>query len=156
MAALFKAASAAQPPIGWSTYKEEDMQASRFGAGLGLLLWAAASPGAAHAAVTEDNFQLRSATDLLTLCTADPTDRLMTAAANFCHGYALGVFQTLDEEQGGMRSKLFCITEPRPTRTQAIAAFVDWLKPKQDVQSMRPADAILAYLRDAYPCGKKR
>ncbi len=132
------------------------MRASRIGAGIGLLLLAATQASGARAAVTEDNFQLRSGADLLALCTAPQDDRLMTAAANFCHGYALGVYQTLEEGQAGMRTKMFCVTEPKPTRTQAINAFITWLQPKQDVQAMQPADTILAYLRDTYPCRKSR
>jgi hypothetical protein len=92
----------------------------------------------------------------MTLCSADPADRMMTAAVNFCHGFAVGVYRTLEEEQPGLRSKLFCVTDPRPTRNAAIAAFIEWIKPKQDVQALAPADAILAYLVDTYPCRKPR
>lgn len=50
----------------------------------------------ARAAVSEDNFQLQSAGDPVTLCSADPADRMMTAAANFCLGFVVGVYWTLE------------------------------------------------------------
>ena len=132
------------------------MGCGRLGAGIGMLLLATALPTVAGAAVSEDNFQLRSAIDIVALCSAEPGDPLMTAAANFCQGFAVGVYQTLDEEQDGLRSKLFCMTDPRPTRTGAIAGFVAWIKQKPSVQTLAPADAILSYLVDTYPCRKLR
>jgi hypothetical protein len=134
--------------------KERNMNSRRIGAGVGLLLWAAALPTVGHAAVSEDNFQMHSAGDLLTLCSADSADPMMTAAANFCHGFTLGVYQTLEEEQNAMRSKLFCVTDPRPSRNAAITAFIAWLKPQPTVQATAPADAILKYLEVTYPCKK--
>jgi hypothetical protein len=132
------------------------MRSETLGACIGLLMLGTGISTVARAAVSEDNFQLRSAGDLVTLCSADPADRMMTAAVNFCQGFAVGVYRTLEEEQPGLRSKLFCVTDPQPTRSAAIAAFIEWIKPKQNVQALAPADAILAYLVDTYPCRKPR
>jgi hypothetical protein len=136
--------------------ENKNMRSETLGACIGLLMLGTTLPVLASAAVSEDNFQLRSAGDLVTLCSAEPADRMMTAAANFCQGFVVGVYHILDEQQPGLRSKLFCMTDPRPTRSTAIAAFVEWIKPKQNVQALAPADAILAYLVDAYPCRKPR
>lgn len=112
--------------------------------------------GSARAAVTEDNFQLRTAGDLVTLCSADPSDRYMTAAANFCQGFTVGVFRTLQDEQAALRAKLFCPTEPLPTRSEAIARFIAWANSRPDVLRQKPEDAILAYLQERFPCASRR
>ncbi|HEX5326850.1 MAG TPA: Rap1a/Tai family immunity protein [Acetobacteraceae bacterium] len=132
------------------------MIANWLGATGAVCCLAAALSGSAHAAVTEDNFQLRNAGDLVAVCSADPSDRLMTAAVNFCHGFAIGVLRTLQDQQTAMRSKLFCITEPPPTRSETITRFVEWAKSRPDVLQQKPEDAVLAYLRAQFPCAARR
>src|SRR2546421_2633808 len=95
----------------------------------GLVVCAAALPVAANAAVTEDMFKLRTTGDLIELCTAEPSEPMGTAALNFCHGFAIGVYRVLEQENAARRmGKLFCIPEPPPTRNQALADFVQWAK----------------------------
>jgi len=119
----------------------------------GLALCAAMLPCAGHATVTEDTFQLKTTSDLVELCSSGQSDPMMTAAVNFCHGFALGVFRVLDEENAAHRiSKLFCIPNPTPTRSQAIGDFVQWAKSTPGVMDQRPADGLLAYLAKTYPC----
>jgi hypothetical protein len=64
-------------------------------------LLAAALPLSGHAAVTEENFLVRTTADLVALCTAERGDPLVTAALNFCHGFGVGVYQTLVEQEAG-------------------------------------------------------
>jgi hypothetical protein len=119
----------------------------------GLALCAAMLPSTGHAAVTEDTFQLKTTSDLVDLCSAAPSDPMMTAAVNFCHGFAVGVFRVLDEENAAHRiNKLFCIPNPTPSRNQALADFVQWAKSTPGMMDQRPADGLLAYLAKTYPC----
>ena len=119
----------------------------------GLALCAALMPSAGHAAVTEDTFQLHSTSDLVDLCSAAPFDPMMTAALNFCHGFALGVFRVLDEEDAAKRiNKLFCIPDPSPSRAQVLADFVQWAKATPGVLQQRPADGLTSYLAKTFPC----
>ena len=106
----------------------------------------------ARAAVTEANFQMRTAADLVTLCSPAPDDPLATAAVNFCHGFAVGVYQTLSEEQAATRGKFFCAPQPPPSRNQAIASFVSWARANPSALGERPADAIADYLTTRFPC----
>lgn len=123
----------------------------------GALIWLAALwSGSTQAAVTEDNFQLRNAGDLVAVCAVDPGDPLMTAAANFCQGFLLGVYRTLADEQAAMRARLFCIPGAAPMRSEAIARFVEWAKSRPDLLQAKPEDAILAYLRERFPCAPPR
>lgn len=108
--------------------------------------------GSVRAAVTESNFHLQTARDLVDLCSATEGDPLGTAAINFCHGFALGVYQSLSEQQAAMRNKMFCIAQPTPSRNQALADFVSWAKANPPVMEERPADALVHYLTTRYPC----
>ena len=77
---------------------------------------------------------------------------MMAAAIGFCHGFGVGVYQTLQQTQASLPSNLFCVPNPGPTRSQAIASFVAWVKASPSVASEPPADAILRYLEQTYPC----
>jgi hypothetical protein len=71
---------------------------------------------AAAAAVTEDNFLVRTTGDLVALCSADKGDPLMTAAVSFCHGFEIGVYRALAKQEAARRGpKLFCVPNPPPT-----------------------------------------
>jgi hypothetical protein len=118
----------------------------------GIAMYAAAFPAAGHAAVTEDTFQLRTTGDLVELCSVAPSDPMGTAALNFCHGFAVGVYRVLEAENAARRGKLFCVTEPLPTRNQGIADFVQWVNATPEVLSQGPADGIASYLTRKYPC----
>ena len=51
---------------------------------------AIAGTTAAVAAVTESQVPPRTVRDLIAICAPEPSDPMMTAAVNFCHGYAEG------------------------------------------------------------------
>ena len=117
------------------------------------VMCAALLPGSGRAAVTEDTFKLQTTGDLVALCSDAPSDPMSTAALNFCHGFALGVFRVLDEEAAAQRThRMFCAPNPGPSRTQAIANFVEWSKTNPDVMPQRPADGLVAYLVKTFPC----
>jgi hypothetical protein len=113
--------------------------------------------GAANAAVTEDQFQLRDTSDFVALCTASAGDQLMTAAANFCQGFAVGVYRTLQDEQTAMPRRLFCPPQTTPpSRNEAIAHFVQWVQTRPSLMQGRAEDSILAYLQYRFPCTTRR
>jgi hypothetical protein len=119
---------------------------------LGLTSMAAGLSERAQGAVTQENFHVRTAADLVALCSAEGSDEMTTAAVVFCHGYAVGVYQTLLAEQSGWRTKLFCVPNPAPSRTEAINAFVTWAKASPAVLSEGAPDAILRYVSQRFPC----
>ena len=121
----------------------------------GAALFAALLPGTGRAAVTEDTFKLQTTADLVELCSDPPSDPMGTAALNFCHGFAVGVFRVLEEEASAERiHRMFCVATPGPSRTQALADFVQWAKGNPDVMKERPADGLVAYLVKTFPCPK--
>ncbi len=122
-----------------------------------LALCAAMSAGSARAAVTEDNYLIRNTGDLVELCTAAQSDPMFTAAINFCHGFAVGVFRVLQEQDAARRSNhLFCLPNPMPTRSEAIAQFVQWAKADASRMAGTAADGIATFLSMQYPCPRGR
>ena len=111
-----------------------------------------AVPAAAHAQVTENNFLVRTAGDLATLCSAQSGDQMMTASVNFCQGYAVGVFQVLREVDDANRTPLFCLPDPPPSRNEAITSFVQWVRASPDRTAQPAADGVAEFLSDQYAC----
>jgi len=113
--------------------------------------------GAAQAAVTEDSFLVRNTGDLVDLCTAPASDRLYTAASNFCHGFSVGVYRVLQEQDMARKSRhLFCVPNPAPSRNEGIGNFVRWAEADTSRLSQSAADGIAAYLSQAHPCPRGR
>lgn len=121
-----------------------------------LLITAAALCGmaAGHAkAATPDNFEVRSTSDLVAICSADQSDQVSAAATGFCHGYVVGVFRTIDRVQEARPSaRMFCMPPNPPTRVQAISAFVEWAKARPDELQKQSTEGIADYLAATYPC----
>ena len=109
-----------------------------------------------RAAVSEDNFLMKTTGDLVALCAADPSEPMGTAAANFCHGFAVGVYRVLSEQQAALKTgRLYCPPAMPPSRNEAIAQFVAWAKTSPTAASMSPTDGIAAFLSEKYPCAAK-
>jgi hypothetical protein len=122
-----------------------------------IVLCAALSAGPTRAAVTEDNFLVRNASDLTALCSAAQSNPLYTAAVNFCHGFVVGVFLVLqEEEEAGPRVRLFCARGSMPTRTEAVASLVQWIGADQSRSTLSAADSVAAFLAQRYPCPASR
>jgi hypothetical protein len=123
----------------------------------GLALCLGVPIGAAHAAVSQDTFLLRNTGDLVDLCSAAQSDPLYTAAVNFCHGFTVGVFRVLQEEDMAKTSRhMFCLPNPMPSRNEGIANFVQWANADPSRAAMQPADAIAAFLAQQFPCPRRR
>jgi Rap1a immunity proteins len=123
----------------------------------GLALCLGVSVGSARGAVTEDTFLLHNTGDLVDLCSAAQSDPLYTAAVNFCHGFTVGVFRVLQEEDMAKRSqRMFCLPNPTPSRNEGIANFVQWAKADPARSALQPADAIATFLAQQFPCPSRR
>ena len=116
---------------------------------LGVLAFAAPSRAA-----TPDNFMLRSTADLVSICSTSPTDDISSAATGFCHGFAVGVYRTLEivQEARPQSSRMFCPTASPPSRTEAIDAYVKWASARPDEMAKPPTESIASYLAATYPC----
>jgi hypothetical protein len=118
-----------------------------------LALYAAVTASPTQAAVTDDNFLVRNSSDLADLCSAAQTDPLYTAAVNFCQAFVVGVFRVLQEEAAaGPTVRLFCPTDPMPTRTEAVKNFVQWVRADPNRAALPGTDGVAAFLAQRYPC----
>jgi hypothetical protein len=123
----------------------------------GFALCIGLSAGSAQAAVTENTFLLHSTGDLTELCTAAQSDALYTAAVNFCHGFTVGVFRVLQEQEMAHKSRhMFCMPSQMPSRNEGIANFVQWAKADPARSALPPADAIATFLTQQFPCPRGR
>ena len=115
----------------------------------------ALAPVTARAALTEDDFFIKNAEDLVDLCAADPADPLYSAAIHFCHGFASGAWQFHEAQAAwpdGVR--IVCVPEPPPTRNEAIAGFVAWSAAHPQHRSEPAVDALFRFLDEKWPCSK--
>jgi hypothetical protein len=120
-------------------------------------LCAAIAAAPARAAVSEDNFLVRSAGDLAALCTATQADPLYTAAVNFCQGFTVGAFRVLQEEEAAERPPhMFCLPNTLPTRSEAIASIVQWVNADPSRSALGTTDSIAAFLAQRYPCPRSK
>jgi hypothetical protein len=109
-------------------------------------------PSAAHSA-TEANFDAKSTSDLVALCSAAPDNGIGTAALNFCEGYIQGAVTVEMQNMAGFRGpKLFCLPNPPPTRTQAMGEFVNWARAAPDRMTQTATDGLFGFLSQRYPC----
>jgi Rap1a immunity proteins len=128
----------------------------RFGvSALGACLIAIGTTAAA-AAVSQSQFPPRSVADLIAICAPAKDDPALTAAVNFCQGYAEGAVDVEEahEAQPGAR-KLFCLPTPRPPRGSELASFIAWANEQPARLDMPAIDGMFIYLAGKYPCPAK-
>jgi hypothetical protein len=113
----------------------------------------AAGASAASAAVSESQVPPHTVADLIAICAPAKDDPLMTAAVNFCHGYAEGAVDVEEahEAQRGGR-KLFCLPTPRPPSSTELASFIAWANEVPARLDMPAIDGMFIYLAGKYPC----
>jgi Rap1a immunity proteins len=123
---------------------------------LGALL-TIASAMAASAAVMTSELPPQTVRDLIAICGPAKDDPMMTAAINYCQGYAQGAVtvEMAHEEQRHAR-KLFCLPEPRPASGSELASFIAWANQEPSRLDEPAIDGMFLYLSQKYPCGKEK
>jgi hypothetical protein len=119
-----------------------------------MAVLAAASPNAANAAVTRDQFPPRTTGDLIALCSAAKDDPLMTASVNFCQGFAEGVVELALGYEAVVRKdrQPFCLPMPRPSHNDALGQFVTWANADPKRLEDPPVIGLIQFLINQYPC----
>jgi hypothetical protein len=116
----------------------------------------AVGPATPVAAVTAEEFLLRSGADLVALCATPATDPLYTAAVHMCHGFGAGSYQTLVALARHDRvTPLICPPDPAPTRNATVARFVEWARVNTQYLGDPPADTVGRFLLTEFPCSPK-
>lgn len=116
-------------------------------------LSASTATAATAKAATVENFQVRTAADLVALCDARPGADNYVAAVNFCQGFGVGAFQYYQAQAADdPTSQFVCVPNPAPTRDAVIASFVAWAKAHPQYLSAAAVDTMFRYLGETYPC----
>lgn len=120
-----------------------------------LAVLIALSPNSARAVLSEDDFFIKHAQDLVDLCAADAADPLYSAAIHFCHGFASGAWQ-FHEAQATWPDgvQIVCAPEPPPTRNEAIAGFVTWAAANPQHMNEPAIEGLFRFLNETWPCSK--
>lgn len=109
-------------------------------------------PGFARAA-SEKDFELQATDNLINLCTATPEDPLYPQAINFCHGFLVGAYHYYVASASGPAGlKLVCVPDPPPSRNDAIAMFIDWVKVHPQYMNENPVETEFRFLMQQWPC----
>jgi hypothetical protein len=100
-----------------------------------------------------DEYKVRNAGDLVSLCSRDLSAEDYVAAMNFCHGFAVGAFayhQSVALADPDL--KIVCVKEPYPERKKVIADFVAWSKANQPFMKDAAVDTFFRFMAGAFPC----
>jgi len=100
-----------------------------------------------------EEYKVRNAGDLVSLCSRDLSAEDYVAAQNFCHGFAVGAFAYyLGVAEADPDLKIVCIKEPYPERKKVIADFVAWSKANQSFMKDAAVDTFFRFMAGAFPC----
>jgi hypothetical protein len=111
-------------------------------------------PGFAGAAVTDDDFLVKTTRNLVNLCAVSRDDPRAKEAIQMCHGYILGAYDFhMAESAGTGGARMVCLSD-KVTRNEAVATFVRWAKAHPQYMNERPVETEFRYLTEKWPCRK--
>ena len=100
-----------------------------------------------------DEYKIRNAGDLLSLCSRASSAEDYVAAQNFCHGFAVGAYAYYRGVAAADPDvKIVCMKEPYPERSKVIADFVAWGKSNPAFMKDSAVDTFFRFLAGAFPC----
>ena len=123
---------------------------------LALVLFSFLVPGLAGAAVTDEDFTVKTTQNLLNLCAVSADDPRAKEAIQMCEGYMLGAYQYYlatnsgKGDRGDMR--LVCMPNPTPSRNEVAAMFVEWAKANPQYMKEAPVDSEFRFMSARWPC----
>lgn len=119
---------------------------------ISLLLTVMVMPGIGQA-LTEKDFMVETAEDLVNLCAASPGDPMAREAVHFCQGYFLGAYHYYVAENSGPEgARLVCFGDPPPSRNTIIKMFVEWAKEHPEHMKEPPVETEFRFLTEKWPC----
>jgi hypothetical protein len=131
------------------------MALARRYAAIAALIAACVPAWPAHAAVSADNFLLRTTDDLVALCGVQPGDPRGVAAIHECEGFLVGIYryhEALTTGSGAL-PRMFCVPqEGAPSRDAAVQMFLDWSRTHAQYMNDPPVDGVFRWAVDTWPC----
>jgi hypothetical protein len=105
------------------------------------------------AAVSEKDFEVQTTQNLINLCTTPVDDPLHNHALNFCHGYLVGAYHYYEAISAGPKGvQLVCFSDSPPSRNDAIAMFIEWVKTHSQHLGEKPVETQFRFLMEKWPC----
>lgn len=119
-----------------------------------LIVFLAQTPPASWHTAAESDFQIRTTTDLVRLCSVQESDPTFAAASHFCEGFMVGVFRVLEKRETTQSKKKmsFCRRARIPSRQEVITAFAAWAKDDRRRLALPANKEIASFLTRRYPC----
>ena len=100
-----------------------------------------------------DEYRVRNAGDLVSLCSRDPSAVDYVAAHNFCQGFTVGAYAYYAGAAAADPDlKIVCVKAPYPERKKVIADFVAWSKDNPSFMKDSAVDTFFRFLAGAFPC----
>jgi hypothetical protein len=111
---------------------------------------ASAQPGTPHGNRTPP----RTVAQLAEVCSVPASEPEHVAARYFCFGvlYGVGQYHGAAHPVGGDRPPLFCVPAPPPKLGEVAAAFVSWARAHPEHAQEGPADGLMRFAAQTYPC----
>lgn len=111
------------------------------------------SPGAGYAdAVSAESFHLRTAQDLLDLCSVKPGESDYEASLGFCFGYIEGGGHYHDAITSGPEHARLICTDGDATREQVVAVLVTYLGANPQHLADPPMETLVRAAMVEWPC----
>ncbi len=105
------------------------------------------------APVLAEEYKVRDAGDLVSLCSRNPSAVDYVAAHNFCHGYTIGAYSYYASvASADPHLRVACVKEPYPQRNAVIADFVAWSKTHPSFMKDKAVDTLFRFLAETFPC----
>ncbi len=118
---------------------------------------AAVLPLQLQAGVTGATLELNTAQDLVDLCSLTDADPNFEGARGFCYGFMSGAGHYHRSANAGKKAKpLYCLPEPKPSRSEAAKLFIDWARANPQFMSEPPVDGLMRFAAATWPCKKAK
>jgi len=101
---------------------------------------------------TLEDFSLRTAADLVDICTLDQSHPDHVAARAFCYGFFEGGTHYDNAISASPTYKKISCSPPETTRTEAVKVFVAYVRANPQYASKTPIDTIFRSLVAKWPC----
>ena len=99
-----------------------------------------------------EDFSLRTAGDLVDICTLEQSHPDFIAAKAFCFGFFEGGIHYDDAISTSPTYKRISCSPPETTRTEAVEVFITYVRTNPEYASKAPIDTIFRALVAKWPC----
>jgi hypothetical protein len=114
---------------------------------LGLALWPLQA-----GAVTQSDFQLETAQDLLNLCMPAPAEPLQRDAIHMCYGFMTGAMHYHRALASGPDGRAIVCPDGQVTRADVVQTFIEWAQDNPQHMQEPPVEALARAAVAEWPC----